>query len=81
MNLGRIGHYFVSSNSEDEELAGSCRTAIVTQVYEKADGSEQVSLAVWNYGGESDGHLHVDVAAPRAGTATFHLNQECPWNR
>lgn len=84
MNLGRIGHYFTPSSGPAEELAGSCRTAIVVEVYEKVDGNSTsftVNLASWQKDGDSEKHLQVPVGPPGPEQASFHLNADCPWKR
>lgn len=79
MNLGRIGHYFTPNSAPNEDLAGSCRTAIVTDV---SESHALVDIAVWEHRGAPSGfHQDVPVSEPQGGEASFHLNMDCPWKR
>lgn len=80
MNLVRLGHYFAPTSAEGEELAGSCRTALVVDVGENSFG-ETVNIVVWSHVGEPDKHLRVQVAEPSVEVASFHLSGDCPWSR
>lgn len=77
MNLVRLGHYFTPVSGKEEELDGSCRTALVVYVW----NDEVVNLAVWNENGGQEVRTSVLVEAPSNGNNSFHLAMDCPWKR
>lgn len=91
MNLGRIGHYHVPAGEQEPSAdRGYCQTAIVvgialqegTDPIPGAPNPAIVTLAVWTHTGTIMTPRHgVSVCAPMPLMASFHLSQDCPWQR
>jgi hypothetical protein len=93
VNIVRLGHYFhpytPKINDADQELTGSCQTALVVGVQPTSPSTkpETVNLVVWDKDGDSFRRLDVPVADalvalhPIDKGDTFHLSGDCPWKR
>lgn len=80
--LGRAGHYFVPTSSADEPLTGSCQAATIAHVWHGADDQPSaVNLSVLEQSGRPFERTSVVIGVPVVGSASFHLNRDCPWTR